>query len=488
MLLKHAKIRQKFYRRRLHREGARVPIAGVTLALLLRAASTLKTPRGIPSTTGPSWTAFFDTYLSANVKSYVQIGFTPLALSAGPDPNFFTFTPTSPYDAIYTGWSSPPTNYQTWEELLYQWTKHNVEKHGQAEVESWYWEVWNEPNVAYWNGTRDEFCALHDHAIAAVRRALPTARVGGCEAAGGAADGYLAGLLSHSLHGGNCATGETGTPRFIKATARRRLQQIDGAFSVGASFAELRQTPIVMGEYDRDGCAACQTPQYGYENGPLYPSYMIATFVRPLDLADRWGVNLQGALTWTFEYEEAELFNDTTYFDGFRVLATQGIDKPVLNAHRMLGMMTGDRVRAESDGQVSLDEALAGSVRGKTDVGVLANPDEERGYVLVWHYHDNDTSFQDAQVDLTIGGLENRTSANLTHVRLDEEHSNSYSLWRALSSPTAPIPVDYELLVAAGKLEELETSGNVSVDEDGKYIMSFALPIRSLSLVVVEHV
>lgn len=267
-----------------------------------------------------------------------------------------------------------------------------------------------------------------------------------------------------------------------------QLQQIDGAFSVGASFAELRQTPIVMGEYDPDGCAACQTPQYGYENGPLYQSYTIATFVRALDLADRWGVNRQGALTWAFEYEEAELFNDTTYFDGFRVLATQGIDKPVLNAHRMLGMMTRDRVWAESDGQVSLDEAVAGSVRGKTDVGVLASADEERVYVLVWYYHDNDTSFQDAQVDLTIGGLENRTSANLTHFCLDEEHSNSYSLWRALHSPTAPTPVDYERLVAAGKLEKLETSGNVSVDEDGKYIMSFALPIRSLSLVVVEHV
>lgn len=348
---------------------------------------------------------------------------------------------------------------------------------------------------------------LHDHAIAGVRRALPTARVGGCEVAGGAAEGYLAQFLNHSIYGQNYATGHTGTPldfisfhakgapRFINTTGAEgyvqmnlstQLQQIDEAFRVIASYSELRQTPIVMGEYDPDGCAACQTPQYGYRNGLLYPSYTVATFVRAMDLASRQGVNLQGALTWAFEYEETETFNDTTYFDGFRVLATQGIDKPVLNAHRMLGMMAGDRIQAESDGQVALDTAVNEGIRGNTDVGVLVSTDGDKLYVLVWHYHDNDTNFQDAQVDLQIGGLQAGMSAHLTHFRLDEEHSNSYAVWLTMGSPAKPTAEEYDHLVAAGKLQVLESSTTVNLDDQGTFNMSFSLPIQALSLLLFE--
>ena len=70
-------------------------------------------------------------------------------------------------------------------ELVYQWAKHCVERYGRAEVETWYWEIWNEPNIGYWRGTPEEFRKLHDYAIDGVRRALPTARVGGPDTAGG---------------------------------------------------------------------------------------------------------------------------------------------------------------------------------------------------------------------------------------------------------------------------------------------------------------
>ena len=52
----------------------------------------------------------------------------------------------------------------------------------------------------------------------------------------------------------------------------------------------------------------------------MYSSYTAASFARKHDLADRHGVNLEGALTWAFEFE------DQPYFAGFRSLATNGID------------------------------------------------------------------------------------------------------------------------------------------------------------------
>src|SRR5467141_4133678 len=93
------------------------------------------------------WTildGIFDSYLQRGVRPYVQIGFMPKDLSIKPEPYQHKWTPRARYDEIYTGWAYPPKDYRKWAELVFQWTKHGVEKHGRAEVETWFWEVWNE--------------------------------------------------------------------------------------------------------------------------------------------------------------------------------------------------------------------------------------------------------------------------------------------------------------------------------------------------------
>ena len=295
----------------------------------------------------------FDTYLQNGMKPYAQIGFMPQALSVKPEPYKHHWTPTAKYDDIFTGWAYPPTDYNKWGELVYQWAKHSVERYGAAEVERWYWEVWNEPNIGYWRGTPEEFLKLHDYAVAAVRRALPTAKVGGADTAGSGGK-FLKDFLEHCLRGKNFATGETGTPiDFISFHAKgspkfvadhvemgiaSQVRTIDDGFRMIASFPELKAKPIVIGESDPDGCAACQGPQLGYRNTTLYSSYTVASLARQYQLADKHGVNLEGSLTWAFEFE------DQAYFAGFRVLATNGIDLPILNVFRMFGHMNGQRV------------------------------------------------------------------------------------------------------------------------------------------------
>jgi len=125
--------------------------------------------------------SIFDTYLGRGVRPYVEIGFMPEALSEHPEPYRHHWTPTAKYEEIYTGWAYPPKDYAKWEELVFQWAKHCVERYGSKEVARWYWETWNEPNIGYWRGTPEEFFELHDHAVAGVRRALPGARVGGAD-------------------------------------------------------------------------------------------------------------------------------------------------------------------------------------------------------------------------------------------------------------------------------------------------------------------
>jgi len=292
------------------------------------------------------------------VKPYAQIGFMPQALSTKPDPYQHEWRPGFPYNDIYTGWAYPPKDYNKWAELVYQWVKHCVARYGAKEVESWYWQVWNEANISYWKGTPEEFRKLNDYALDAVRRALPTARVGGPDTAG---DGgkFMQEFLEHCLRGKNFATGQVGTPLdFLSFHAKGttptfpdghvrmgiggQLKTIDTAFARFASFPELKGKPIVIGESDPDGCAACQGPHLGYRNTTVYSSYTAASFARKHLLAEKHGVNLEGAVTWAFEFE------DQPYFAGFRAMASNGLTLPVFNVHRMMAKMSGRRLDVQS--------------------------------------------------------------------------------------------------------------------------------------------
>ncbi len=101
-----------------------------------------------------------------------------------------------------------------------------------AEVAKWEWEVWNEPDIFYWHGTEDEYFKLYDYTVAAVRRALPGARVGGPASTGPASERaakFLRDFLEHCANGQNYATGKKGVPLdFISFHAKGKATSVDG--------------------------------------------------------------------------------------------------------------------------------------------------------------------------------------------------------------------------------------------------------------------
>jgi xylan 1,4-beta-xylosidase len=437
----------------------------------------------------------FDTYLQSGVRPYVQIGFMPKDLSIKAEPYQHSWTPVSKYDEIFTGWAYPPKDYAKWGELVYQWAKHCVQRYGRAEVEQWYWEVWNEANIGYWRGTPEEFRKLHDYAIAGVRRALPTARVGGPDTAGSGGQ-FMHDFLEHCLKGPNYANGAPGTPLdFISFHAKgaprfanghvqmgiaNQLRAIDSGFQIVASYPELKDKPIVIGESDPDGCAACQGPQLGYRNTTMYSSYTAASVARELELADKHGVNFDAALTWAFEFE------GQPYFAGFRVLASNGIDQPVLNVFRMLSRMSGQRVAVESDGALPLESILKDGVRAKPDVAALASVDGNKLCVLIWHYHDDDVSGPAADIELELNHLPARSGrATVRHFRIDENHSNAFTEWQRMGAPSQLTAAQYARLENAGQLAELEQPRQLTINDSGA-VLRFELPRQGTSLLVVE--
>ena len=453
------------------------------------------------------WTGvdrIFDSYLQRDVRPYAQIGFMPKALSSRPEPYRHEWRPGLPYDRIFTGWSYPPKDYDKWGELVYQWVKHCVERYGRQEVESWYWQTWNEANIGapnrpgYFTGSDEEFHKLHDYAIAGVRRALPTARVGGPDSAGSGGR-WTRRFLDHCLNGTNYATGEKGTPLdFISFHAKgspnyvddhiqmgiaNQLRTIDDGFRIIASYPELKGKPIVIGESDPEGCAACQGSRFSYRNGTMYSSYTAASFARKHDLADRHGVNLEGALSWSFTFE------DQPYFAGFRQLASNGIPLPVFNVMRMFSRMNKGRVSANSSHSISLDAIMRDGVRDAPDVAALAssNASSRQMTVMIWHYHDDDLVGPDAAITLSVAGLPSDVSkAKLTHYRVDENHGNAYATWLKMGSPVAPNAGQYSELQNASKLTRFDQGSDSTSVKNGVAQLSFPLPRQGVSLVEME--
>ncbi len=154
--------------------------------------------------------SIFDTYIQRGMKPLAQIGFMPEALSTNPTPYKHNWKPGDPYCNIITGWAYPPKDYNKWAELVYQWVRHSVDRYGKKEVESWWWELWNEPN-GYWKGTQEEFFKLYDYTADAVKRALPTAKIGGINIAGTAgknAQDWMHAFVKHCFQDTNYVTRE----------------------------------------------------------------------------------------------------------------------------------------------------------------------------------------------------------------------------------------------------------------------------------------
>ena len=447
-----------------------------------------------------SWTILdriFDAFRAAGIKPLVEIGFMPEALSAHPAPYRHKF-PQEPVSSIYTGWAYPPKDFEKWSDLVFQFVHHLRERYGDAEVETWLWEVWNEPDIGYWQGTPEEYFKLYDFSVEAVLRALPKARVGGPDSTGPAspkAAEFLRRFLEHCAQGRNYATGKTGSrldfisfhPKgspawrgdHVQMGIARQLASIEAGFKIVASFPQWRQIPVVLGESDPEGCAACSAkdnPQNSYRNGPLYAAYTAEALDYTIDLARQEHINLLGAVTWAFEFE------DQPPFAGFRELATNGIDKPVLNAFRMLGLLAGERVKVTGSAALTAQEVLESGVRSQPDINAIATRSDREVEILVWNYHDDDVSSPASVVDLSIGDLPPAAKRGLLlHFRIDQTHSNAHVAWKQMGSPASLSEDQRADLERAGQLQLLTAPQWVSID-NRTLDLEFTLPRQGLSL------
>jgi xylan 1,4-beta-xylosidase len=440
----------------------------------------------------------FDEYKATGVRPMVELGFMPKDLASG------TMDYEYPYPNTVKGSvQSPPKDYAMWGELCRRVVEHFVQRYGRDQVATWYFEVWNEPDISYWQGTPEQYFKLYDYSVAGVRKALPNARVGGPGSTGPGSQRsitFLTNFLNHCANDKNAATGDPipldfisfhpkGSPRLVPpgpgetAHIRMGLQnEISAAangFRTVAASAKWHNLPIILSEADPEGCAACsakENPNNAYRNGPVYPTYTAAAMKALADLAAQNKVNLIGMVTWAFEFEGKQ------YFEGFRTLATNGIDKPVLNVFRMAGLLSGDRVAATSSSEVPAEDIAKSGVRAQPDIDAFATRSTHEAAVMLWNYHDEDLPVPASPVTVTITGIPVTVhKVLLEHFRIDDTHSNAYTVWVAMGSPQSPTPDQYAQLKSAGQLQLLTSPTWLDVNS-GSVTVTTTLPREATSL------
>ncbi len=454
------------------------------------------------------WTrldAIMDELTRPGIEPFVQASFMPQALSSRPEPYTPVLVKTGlPRDMVEGGAFYPPKDYRKWEALIEAWARHSGERYGIDRASSWLWELWNEPESPYWRGTKEEYFRLYDHFTAAVKRALPKARVGGPHVTDPGwknGDVFMRDFLEHCRSGKNSATGGVGAPLDfvafhakgttrvdeegrVEMNLRNHLKTIDTYGRIIASFPEFARLPIYIGESDPEGCAGCPAtldPQRDYRRTSQFAAYTAASFMRKQDLLARTGGDLQGAVSWAFT------FADQPWFNGLRALTTNEVALPVFNTFELFARLADKRIAVDAPSMIPVDAIIANSVRGEPDIGAVASIDEAKSRltILVWNYHDVAGGYDDRrEVQLTIRGLPDLAKlGRVVEYSIDERAGNSYAAWLEMGSPQPPSEDQVARLHAAAKMHAMPRKLETSSGQGAR--LDIVMPRQSVKLIEI---
>ena len=449
-----------------------------------------------------------DTLLQHGCKPFVELGFMPQDLA---DPVRYDATADTFRLQHYQahGWACPPKDYDRWYDLVFRLVQRCVDRHGVNEIRTWYWELWNEPDLGYyWKGSVEEFCKLYDYTAAAVKAACPQARVGGPgttnPALGSPAALFLDSFLDHCVNGVNAATGERGAVLdFLsfhvkgggyRADPRHRRQAPPSVQRIvshtRAGHAIIQRYPTLVGlecvlsEIDPDGWAAggaWDNVNLNFRNIEYYPSFVAAAFHKVSQYARRQGWDLK-LLTWAF------LFVGERCFEGTRAFSTQGIDKAILNLFRLYARMGHQEVLLESSGA---KDPLAyadpnGRDQGPDIDGFATLAGDGSLQVLIYNHHDDWDMAGEWQVELEVERLPFASGeVTVHHHRIDHAHSNAYAEWVRQGRPMYPPPGQAAAIKARAGVELLAPPPQVEV-QDGRLRLAFSMPVHGVSLLVMS--
>lgn len=427
-------------------------------------------PKGEPFYDWAQAEAAFDVWVDQEMVPIVELGFCPVQLVRASDRPFHA-TPSLYGEYESWGWTSVPRDEARWGDLVHAVAEHFVRRYGKQRTSQWYWEFWNEPDIAYWDGSLEEYCRYYDVTVAAVRSALPTARVGGPATTGGGT-AFLEGFLAHCASGAR-SSWQAGLPDFVSfhtkgasgfertygpigpygvtgdldrsPSTRKVLEEIAVNLDLVRSYPPLADVPVLVDECDPGVPAhmgVFDNRNYQYRNTEYYPVFQLQLMGALLSpqLDGHKGVSLATAWAWYMEGDR--------YFEGTRSFFTASdVPTPLVNAYRMLATV-GDR-------RLAAEVSPLGASPNPGEVGALASRRHDGGVsAIIWHHDDNQYFRGTKQVELEVRNLPCACRRVVVkHYLIDEAHSNSHTAWQQLGAPQDPNPDDVEAIRDRSVLE-----------------------------------
>jgi xylan 1,4-beta-xylosidase len=447
-----------------------------------------------------------DIWLNNNCKPFFEIGFMPMDMVDMSDVRTNAWNFYNEYKRI--GWNRPPKDYDKWYKLIHALIEHFICRYGQTELEGWYFEMWNEPDGSYWTGTHEEFCRLYDYTEAAIHDVCPSLRFGGPATCGGLthdsrAAKFLRDFLNHTKSGKNYKTGKTGTrldfttfhtkgggysfttKKTLDKTpsVKRLLDQVRvcGTIVKECGYGDLE---CILSEADPDGWAAggrFDNPAFDFRNTEYYASYVASTYRNLHSLAAELNMDIR-PLAWAF------MFDGERCFEGTRTFSTQGIDKAVMNVFRLFAKLGSQLVKLSSSGAKEPEkyQDYWGTGDGAEINGWATLTGTKSLEAFVYCHEDTWETGGIYPVEFTVENLPFKGPYKITHYRIDKNHSNAYAEWARQGRPDYPAGGQYEAIKQKSGLELAEPVRTL-VPLDGRVKLSFDMPVKSVSLLLVEQ-
>lgn len=390
----------------------------------------------------------YDGLLERGVKPFVELGFMPPEMSADP---------ASHHDFWYHPNVMPPKDWAEWDALVRAFTQHVIERYGIEEVASWYFEVWNEPNLAFWGGKPEQptYYDLYDRTARVLKSVNPRLRVGGPATAQAA---WLPDFLKHVK--------QSGTPIDFVSTHVYGDDTADNVFKTNEKIA---RRDMVCRAVDKSHQEIAASP---FPKLPLVYSEYNASYANLPNVTDTvymgpWMANTIRACAgkvalmsfWSFSdvFDEQGVVKNP-FYGGFGLVAAERIPKPAFNAFAMLHKL--------GDVQLPLktDSALATRRPDGTLVLALWNYTAPLGDTA--EYTPGAPAGPGKHFDVDLKHLKAGAQAALW--RLDQTHGNAVAAFDKMGRPDTPSREQIKELREAGTLAAPEqvqiTDGRLSVD------------------------
>lgn len=377
----------------------------------------------------------YDFLLSIGMKPFVELNPMPSAIASG-DETFMWYKMNI----------TPPSKMELWYDLVYSFTKHVADRYGNDEVSTWFFEVWNEPNLAcFWTGSQEEYLELYKSSANAIKAVCPDFKVGGPATAVAA---WIQDTIDYCA-ANNVALDFISTHLYPHDEYCRYKNRDESPYEIGQYYSDVVKSvqdtvknsvmpdlKIYWTEFNTQSADCAENIQF-LGNTSLDRLFGASCVVRNMIAVKDY---CEAVSYWVISdiFEEAQMPH-LPFSGTYGLLNIHGIKKAAYNAFVLLKKMRGRII------DVDLTAPLG--------CGVLAAEENGTYRILLWNNVLPEIKDQPVWSDKIQLNISDTDDYIIQQARIREGQGSPYEAWLKMGKPSNLSPFEEEFLRARGEME-----------------------------------